>query len=83
MALTTQATLNAGSNVSQGVISIFYGTATTRAGVLADVDTAVGRFPCPTGSLYISSAGKMYRKQTQSSPPVNTDWELISYTASD
>lgn len=70
-------------NNPNGTANIFYGDATTRAAVLADVDTDPGSFLCGIGSLYLSSAGKLYVKVAQSGTPANTDWQKVTATAAD
>ena len=66
-----------------GSASLFYGDATTRAAVLADVDTSPGGFSSGIGSIYMSSAGKQYVKVSQTTPPNLLDWQRVTATAAD
>jgi len=61
--------------VSKGPV-IFYGTNTTRAAVLAEVDSS-----CAVGSLYVSTAGKLYIKVNTAGAA--TDWQKVTSTAAD
>lgn len=52
------------------------GTATTRAGVFAEV-----RQDLPVGTLYQSTSGKLYQKVANAG--VSTDWQRATSTAAD
>ena len=54
---------------------IFYGSATTQAGVTADVDNP---FSQDIGALYVSSVAGIFSKTTKSTPPVASDWEALA-----
>jgi len=62
-------TLTAGQIIMQGA-------ATTRATVRAAAGDA-----CAIGSLYLSTAGKLYLKVTK--VPGDTDWQKVTTTAAD
>jgi hypothetical protein len=55
---------------------IFFGPATTRAALRAQV----GREPL-IGSLYVSTAGKLYVKTANAN--ADTDWQKVTSTAAD
>lgn len=52
------------------------GAQTTRAGVYGEVPTNL-----PIGTLYQSTAGKLYQKVSQT--PASTDWQRVTATAVD
>ena len=64
-------------------VYIAVGDANTRATAVADLDTTPGRFPPAIGSMYVTTAGKVYVKVSQSTPPAATDWQRVTTTAAD
>jgi hypothetical protein len=63
--------------------AIFYGNATTRAGVSTDVDGSPGSFVHNVGCLYISSSGQVFQKIAKGASPGASDWGQGDTNASD
>lgn len=65
----------AASTLVAGTTRIFQGACTTRDTVRAEVGT------CAIGSLYVSTAGKLYLKVANAA--ATTDWQKVTATAAD
>lgn len=61
--------------VQVGGLTIGYGSASTRAAVLAAYPSVA------IGSIYLSTAGKMYLKVANAA--ASTDWQRVTATAAD
>jgi len=64
------------TSASKEYARVFHGDKTTRATLRAEVGTAGAE-----GSLYLSSAGKLYVKAAAAG--ADTDWEKVTQTAAD
>lgn len=69
-------TISNKTSIAGGYPTIFAGSQTTRAGVLAEVPSN-----CAIGSQYNSDAGKIYVKVANAAAAA--DWELVTTTAAD
>lgn len=62
---------------------IFWGNATTRAGVSLDVDQSKSEFVQTIGTLYLSSAGQLFIKTAKGTTPSAADWQQVTSYPSD
>lgn len=71
-------TLSNKTALGSGTPTIFAGNKTTRATLILEVPKTAA-----IGSVYLSTAGKIYLKVASTATPAATDWQRVTTTAAD